>query len=120
MGSVQCPKCRQANIHHADEFFYGHLLEAVRCACCGFMQYRCETVKPDFPAHDAGYTFASPESRQRIVRAARANGKRTTRDALRAANERIKAMGGGRFLHTTTIRQQGGTILSAETGEPIQ
>jgi hypothetical protein len=58
------------------------------------MDYRADTVRPDFPAHDAGYTFASPESRQRIVAAARSNGKRTTRDALRAANERVKAMGG--------------------------
>ncbi len=87
-----CPKCKSSIVYKAGEYQYGHLLDAVFCPC-GWMQYRCMTVKPDFPAHDAGYTFASPESRQRVVRAARANGKRTTRDALRAANERIKAMG---------------------------
>jgi predicted RNA-binding Zn-ribbon protein involved in translation (DUF1610 family) len=89
--AVVCPHCGQSRIYHAREFSFFHPLEAVHCPICGWMQYRCVTVRPDFPAHDAGYTFASPESRQRIVAAARSNGKRTTRDALRAANERIKA-----------------------------
>jgi len=90
----RCPHCGQSPIYRAPDYYYYHPLTAVHCPVCGFMDYRADTVRPDFPAHDAGYTFASPESRQRIVAAARSNGKRTTRDALRAANERVKAMGG--------------------------
>ena len=99
MGSVQCPKCRQANIHHAGEFFYGHPLDAIRCACCGYMDYRAdEPVIREIPPSEH---WNSEEARLSHLRTARYGGKRSqqkkakwgnkTADALRESCDQLKA-----------------------------
>ena len=92
MRIASCIKCHGHFAYEAPRC--GEVAGRLICRCCASTVWLDPpTVKPSLPRIDS-YQWKSAASRQRVVEAARSNGKRTTRDALRAANERVKAMGG--------------------------